>query len=139
MGSLLNLLKTMPPRCPTLQGTLTPFLYPSLLSQTPKAIFRPLFRRYQARHESTTPHQQLPEEGSHLNPPPSDYSRTIFTDRATVTLFAGGGGHGCISFLREKYIEAGPANGGDGGTGEISTSRPYGERHLCTNSRDGTS
>ena len=107
----------MPPRCPTLQGTLTPFLYPSLLSQTPKAIFRPLFRRYQARHESTTPHQQLPEEGSHLNPPPSDYSRTIFTDRATVTLFAGGGGHGCISFLREKYIEAGPANGGDGGTG----------------------
>ncbi|KAH7384726.1 P-loop containing nucleoside triphosphate hydrolase protein [Cadophora sp. MPI-SDFR-AT-0126] len=107
----------MPPRCPTFQGTLTPFLYPSLLSQTSKAIFRPLFRRVQERHESTTPHHQLPEESSRLNPPPTDYSRTIFTDRATVTLFAGGGGHGCISFLREKYIEAGPANGGDGGTG----------------------
>jgi GTPase len=54
---------------------------------------------------------------SHLNPAPSDYSRTIFADRATVTLHAGSGGHGCISFLREKYIAAGPANGGDGGSG----------------------
>ncbi|KAI9054759.1 hypothetical protein LZ554_001908 [Drepanopeziza brunnea f. sp. 'monogermtubi'] len=104
----------MPPRCPTLPGTLTPFLYPSLLSQTPKSLLRTPFNR---RHESTTPHIQLPEEGSHLNPPPTDYSRTIFTDRATVTVYAGAGGHGCISFLREKYIEAGPANGGDGGTG----------------------
>ncbi|KAK0102868.1 GTPase of the mitochondrial inner membrane that associates with the large ribosomal subunit [Cadophora gregata] len=110
----------MPPRCSHLQGTLTPFLYPFLLSQTSKSksiFFRHIVRRTQGRHESTTPVHQLPEVGSHLNPPPTDYSRTIFTDRATVTLFAGGGGHGCISFLREKYIEAGPANGGDGGTG----------------------
>ena len=34
-----------------------------------------------------------------------------------MTLSAGSGGHGCISFLREKFIEAGPANGGDGGSG----------------------
>ena len=54
---------------------------------------------------------------SHLNPPPTDYGRTIFADKATLTLGAGSGGHGCISFLREKYIEAGPANGGDGGSG----------------------
>jgi GTP-binding protein len=52
-----------------------------------------------------------------LNPPPTDYSYTTFTDKATVTLHSGAGGHGCISFLREKYIAAGPANGGDGGSG----------------------
>lgn len=107
--------REMPSRSSILHATLTPFLYPSLLSQTSRALFQPRGTR---RHESTTPHHvQLPEEGSHLNPPPTDYSRTIFTDRATVTLYAGNGGHGCISFLREKYIEAGPANGGDGGTG----------------------
>jgi GTP-binding protein len=54
---------------------------------------------------------------SHLNPSPSDYARTIFSDRATIHIHAGGGGHGCISFLKEKYISAGPANGGDGGYG----------------------
>ena len=108
----------MPPRCPTLQGTLTPFLYPFLISYSPRSSFRPLFnslRRYESTSTETI--QQLPEEGSHLNPPPTDYSRTIFTDRATVTVYAGAGGHGCISFLREKYIAAGPANGGDGGSG----------------------
>jgi len=34
-----------------------------------------------------------------------------------VNIFAGSGGHGCVSFLREKYIADGPANGGDGGSG----------------------
>ena len=47
----------------------------------------------------------------------TDYGRTIFADKATLALSAGSGGHGCISFLREKYVEAGPANGGDGGSG----------------------
>lgn len=103
----------MPPRCPTSQGTLTPFLYPFLFSQTPKSTFRTLLS---IRNQSTTAQIEQPPE-SHLNPPPSDYGRTIFSDRATVTLVAGGGGHGCISFLREKYISAGPANGGDGGSG----------------------
>lgn len=105
----------MPPRYPIPQGTLTPFLYPFLFSQSAKT-FRPLLSSL--RHQSTTTiqtEQPLPE--SHLNPPPSDYGRTIFSDRATVTLVAGAGGHGCISFLREKYISAGPANGGDGGSG----------------------
>ena len=103
----------MPPRCSASQGTLTPFLYPFLFSQSSKATFRPLLSSI--RKHNSTQIQPLPE--SHLNPPPSDYGRTIFSDRATVTLVAGSGGHGCISFLREKYISAGPANGGDGGSG----------------------
>lgn len=32
-------------------------------------------------------------------------------------MHAGPGGNGCVSFLREKYIEEGPPNGGDGGSG----------------------
>lgn len=32
-------------------------------------------------------------------------------------MHAGAGGHGCISFLREKFVAQGPANGGDGGGG----------------------
>ena len=54
---------------------------------------------------------------SHLNPAATDYGRTIFADKAHLNVSAGSGGHGCISFLREKYIEYGPANGGDGGSG----------------------
>ena len=55
--------------------------------------------------------------GSHLDPTPDDYSLTPFNDRCILTVEAGAGGHGCVSFLREKYIEEGPANGGDGGSG----------------------
>ncbi|GFF86628.1 uncharacterized GTP-binding protein P8A3.11c, mitochondrial [Aspergillus udagawae] len=54
---------------------------------------------------------------SHLNPPPDDYSRFIFQDKCRSTIYAGAGGNGCVSFLREKYIEEGPPNGGDGGSG----------------------
>ncbi|KAL9597581.1 MAG: hypothetical protein Q9179_004211 [Wetmoreana sp. 5 TL-2023] len=54
---------------------------------------------------------------SHLDPLPDDYRATVFTDKCQLTLAAGSGGHGCISFLREKFIAEGPANGGDGGNG----------------------
>jgi GTP-binding protein len=54
---------------------------------------------------------------SHLNPPPEDYSRFIFQDKCHVTMHAGSGGHGCVAYQREKYIEEGPPNGGDGGSG----------------------
>ncbi|KAF1992575.1 GTP-binding protein-like protein Obg [Aulographum hederae CBS 113979] len=54
---------------------------------------------------------------SRLNPPPDSYSLTPFLDRCNVLVHAGNGGHGCVSFLRDKLIANGPANGGDGGSG----------------------
>ncbi|GES62328.1 GTP-binding protein Obg [Aspergillus terreus] len=56
-------------------------------------------------------------EASHLNPSPEDYSRFIFQDKCRSVIYAGSGGNGCVSFLREKYVEEGPPNGGDGGSG----------------------
>ncbi|HUD97718.1 MAG TPA: GTPase ObgE [Woeseiaceae bacterium] len=40
-----------------------------------------------------------------------------FVDEATIRVQAGNGGHGCLSFRREKYIDKGGPDGGDGGDG----------------------
>ena len=40
-----------------------------------------------------------------------------FLDEAKIYLKAGNGGSGCVSFRREKYIEFGGPDGGDGGCG----------------------
>jgi GTP-binding protein len=40
-----------------------------------------------------------------------------FIDTAEVTVTAGNGGNGCISFRREKYVPKGGPDGGDGGRG----------------------
>ncbi|CAK3758592.1 related to mitochondrial GTPase 2 [Lecanosticta acicola] len=114
-------------------NTLTPFLYPCFdsawTSLARAGCHGARLRRSSTRQANLTRNQTTSSASSapeptedvddleHLDPPPSDYSSAPFTDACTLTVAAGGGGHGCISFLREKYIANGPPNGGDGGTG----------------------
>jgi len=41
----------------------------------------------------------------------------VFIDQASIYIKAGNGGHGCVSFRREKFIPKGGPDGGDGGRG----------------------
>ncbi|KAK7417545.1 GTPase of the mitochondrial inner membrane that associates with the large ribosomal subunit [Neonectria punicea] len=114
----------MAPRCPNASPTLLPFLYPSLFSQRCALNAAAALRR---RCASTV--NDLPE--SRLNPAPDDYAASSFADKAHLTLYAGRGGNGCISFLREAYIAEGPPNGGDGGHGgNVYIQAAHGETSL---------
>ncbi|KAK8079807.1 obg family GTPase CgtA [Apiospora hydei] len=133
----------MPPRCSSSAGLFLPFLYPSL--------FRPAGARlHRAAKASITTYSSASDTAasevsetvepsassdeipiSRLNPSPDDYALSSFADKARVTVFAGGGGHGCISFLREAFMDNGPANGGDGGHGgNVYVQAVHGETSL---------
>ncbi|KAG9258944.1 P-loop containing nucleoside triphosphate hydrolase protein [Emericellopsis atlantica] len=114
----------MPPRCAPGTATLAPFLYPSLF------LVRVSSRITQYRCSSTTQViNDLPE--SRLNPAPDDYANPKFADKAELTLYAGRGGNGCVSFLREAFMPDGPPNGGDGGAGgNIYIQAAHGETSL---------
>ncbi|WKT45955.1 GTP binding domain [Fusarium oxysporum f. sp. vasinfectum] len=107
-----------------MSSTLLPFLYPSIfLSRHTLASTAALRRRF----NSTI--NDLPE--SRLNPAPDDYASPSFSDKAFLTLYAGRGGNGCISFLREAYLAEGPPNGGDGGHGgNVYIQAAHGETSL---------
>ncbi|KAJ2968087.1 hypothetical protein NQ176_g9348 [Zarea fungicola] len=137
-------------------STLVPFLYPSLIQRSPartasystlpavtKTPSRTLCpsrivscnqsqRRWTGSGSpsgTTSTVNHLPE--SRLNPAPDDYAAPTFADRAELTLYAGRGGHGCVSFLREAYLPDGPPNGGDGGAGgNIYIQAAHGETSL---------
>ena len=42
---------------------------------------------------------------------------SLFVDKVGIRCKAGDGGNGCVSFHREKYVQAGGPDGGDGGRG----------------------
>lgn len=142
-------------------ATLAPFLYPSLILHTHSRVTGLIHiitkaaaaatpstchatrangshsqRRWASSSSTTSPPSdtastvnELPE--SRLNPAPDDYAAPSFADSAELTLYAGRGGSGCVSFAREAYLPDGPPNGGDGGAGgNIYIQAAHGETSL---------
>jgi len=73
----------------------------------------------------------------------------LFVDKVTIRCKAGDGGNGCVSFHREKYVQAGGPDGGDGGRGGnvvfVATERMhtlmdfrFKRNYTATNGEDGS-
>lgn len=74
----------------------------------------------------------------------------LFVDVVNITVKAGDGGNGCVSFHREKFVQAGGPDGGDGGRGGdvvfLATDRMhtlmdfrYRRKFTAGNGEDGSS
>ena len=74
----------------------------------------------------------------------------MFVDKASITVKAGKGGNGAVSFHREKYVAAGGPDGGDGGRGgniflSVDTNMStlmdfrYKKKYVAANGADGSS
>lgn len=74
---------------------------------------------------------------------------TMFVDKVSITVCAGKGGNGAVSFHREKYVPAGGPDGGDGGRGgnvvlvadeNMSTLMDfrYKRKYVAENGKDGS-
>jgi len=72
----------------------------------------------------------------------------MFIDKVKIYIKAGNGGHGCVSFHREKYVSHGGPDGGDGGKGgsiifEVDTGENtllpfrYRRKFIAGNGEDG--
>jgi len=74
----------------------------------------------------------------------------VFVDKAVISVKAGKGGNGAVSFHREKYVAAGGPDGGDGGRGgsiilSVDTNMStlmdfrYKKKYAAANGADGSS
>ena len=74
----------------------------------------------------------------------------MFIDQAKIQVKAGNGGHGCLSFRREKFVPKGGPDGGDGGRGghvyshaveNLDTLRDFASKHHwnAKNGQQGSS
>ncbi|RFU77854.1 gtp-binding obg [Trichoderma arundinaceum] len=116
--------------------------FSALVGSSPGAVFRhPSLRtalNLQVRPSSSSSSSTSPPPSSlnslpesRLNPAPDDYAAPSFADKAELTLYAGRGGNGCVSFQREAYLPDGPPNGGDGGLGgNVYIQAAHGETSL---------
>ncbi|KAK0630622.1 hypothetical protein B0T17DRAFT_528860 [Bombardia bombarda] len=118
-------------RCSPSPRAFLPFLYPSFSHSN--GLAAAVAVGVAAKRRSSTNHAK---SATRLNPTPDDYSMSSFADKAKLTVYAGAGGHGCIAFLKEAYVEEGPANGGDGGHGgNVYIQAVHGETSLHKLSR----
>ena len=123
----------MAPRCSG-SAQFLPFLYPSLFLRQSTSLLR--LSHLASRFQSTSADAEVVERRSRLNPSPDDFSTPYFADKTKLMLYAGHGGDGCISFLRDIHLDEGPANGGDGGHGgNIYIQAVHGETSLHKLSR----